>query len=495
MRVPATPPKWKDAFVNGEGGFVVNTFLRKDVQELVRSTNEKYLHWDKLRHLPLPKGLNAAQSWAAIEIARQPQFRSIPLTFGKKSKLKFWIPPQHHEWLSRIDQKAGGTIGSQHKQAVPDDEERYLFNSLMEEAIASSQIEGASTTREVAKEMLRTKRRPRDKAEQMILNNYKAILDIRERKDDPLTPALLCHLQRVLTEETLDRPGAAGRFRRSDEQICVADPVTNETIYDPPDASVVESRVQEICDFANAKSVPFVHPIVKAMAIHFAIGYVHPFVDGNGRTARAVFYWYMLKSGFWLFEYLPISRIIADSPVRYGRAYLYTETDNGDLTYFNHYHLNVVNRAIDELYLYLEKQQRFLCKAEQLLDSHPSLNHRQKSMVQDALKHPKRPYTIREHEGKFRVTYNTARNDLIVLEKLGILWRTKYPREKETVFLPAPGLVKQLKSQQLDSLSGKADETARRRKPEKNAISNPVAKKRHKHGGSLFDMIEGLSPE
>ena len=41
--------------------------------------------------------------------------------------------------------------------------------------------------------------------------------------------------------------------------------------------------------FANAQSSPFVHPVVKAMALHFAIGFIHPFVDGNGRTARALF--------------------------------------------------------------------------------------------------------------------------------------------------------------------------------------------------------------
>lgn len=43
------------------------------------------------------------------------------------------------------------------------------------------------------------------------------------------------------------------------------------------------------------------------------IAYMHPFVDGNGRTARALFYWYMLKSGYWLTEYLSISRVIAKS--------------------------------------------------------------------------------------------------------------------------------------------------------------------------------------
>jgi Fic family protein len=95
-----------------------------------------------------------------------------------------------------------------------------------------------------------------------------------------------------------------------------------------------------------------------SIAITSALGFVLPFVDGNGRTARAIFYWYMPKSGYRLFEYLLISRIICNAPIRHGKAYLNTETDGGDLTYFNHYHLSIVVRAIDDLHEYLERLQR-----------------------------------------------------------------------------------------------------------------------------------------
>ena len=155
----------------------------------------------------------------------------------------------------------------------------------MEEAIASSQLEGASTTREVAKEMLRTNRRPRDNAEQMILNNYNASLEIRDLKKDTLTPGMLCHLQEVLTEKTLDNPKAAGRFRLPDEPISVVDSRTGETILrSTPQPKRFESRIREICDLPNTKSKPFVHPLHKAIMLHFANGFIHPFVDGNGRT-------------------------------------------------------------------------------------------------------------------------------------------------------------------------------------------------------------------
>ena len=221
--------------------------------------------------------------------------------------------------------------------------------------------------------------------------------------------------------------------------------MTGDVIYRPPPAESLDDRISELCAFANAKSSPFVHPVVKAMALHFAIGFIHPFVDGNGRTARALFYWYMLKNGYWLFEYLPISRIIVAAPVKYARAYLYTETDDSDLTYFNHYHLKVVIRAIASLHEYLADQQRRMAEAEKLLANFPQLNHRQKALIWNALKRPAERYTIKEHEGKYQVTYNTARTDLMDLAGIGLLVKTKKPSGKAQVFHPAPNLMKQLK--------------------------------------------------
>ena len=74
----------------------------------------------------------------------------------------------------------------------------------------------------------------------------------------------------------------------------------------------------------------FIHPIVKGIIIHFLIAFIHPFVDGNGRTASAIFYWYMLRKGYWLTEYLSISRIISRSKRQYEKAYLYTECDGNE---------------------------------------------------------------------------------------------------------------------------------------------------------------------
>jgi Fic family protein len=91
--------------------------------------------------------------------------------------------------------------------------QHYLVNSLMEEAIRSSQLEGASTSRHAAKELLRTGRPPRDRSERMIINNFLAMQYMREQMGDRLTPAAVLELQRILTADTFDGPGASGRLQ------------------------------------------------------------------------------------------------------------------------------------------------------------------------------------------------------------------------------------------------------------------------------------------
>jgi Fic family protein len=413
---------------------------RDDVRRLTRRANDQYLHWDKLRYKQMPEGVTPQDAWASIMMTRMAQFTPLEITFNG-GNLKYWSPPQHVNWLHRIDQLAGGTIGGTSSDAIPDDE-RYLFDSLMEEAIASSQLEGAVTTRKAAKAMLRAKRRPKSKAERMILNNYNAILEIRDLRREKLTPEMLLHLQEVLTDGTLDDESASGRFRRDGDRVVVVD-FEDNVLHTPPPAASLDFRVGEIGDFANEKSEPFIHPAIKAIVLHFAIGYVHPFVDGNGRTARAVFYWYMLKHGYWLVEYLPISRVFIKAPARYARAYLYTELDAGDVTYFIHYNLRAIIRAIDNLHDYLRRQRKKVNEAIKILQACPNINQRQASLLYHAIRRSGDRYTIKMYRGIHRVGYATARSDLLDLVSKGFLNKTM--QGKMAVFRPVAELISRLK--------------------------------------------------
>lgn len=233
----------------------------------------------------------------------------------------------------------------------------YLVSSIMEEAIASSQMEGASTTRKVAKDMLRKKLSPTNKSQQMILNNYRTIQQLNEQKDKELTMDMLLDVHQNISEHTLDNPADEGRLRNTDD-IYVMDAINGEIAHTPPSHNEIDNILHDVFTFANEDNPNrFIHPIIKGIILHFMIAWIHPFVDGNGRTARSLVYWYLLKKGYWLTEYLSISRIIYKNKKRYERMFLYTEADDKDITYFILYNLQVMKKAYEELKLYLARKQ------------------------------------------------------------------------------------------------------------------------------------------
>lgn len=395
----------------------------------------RYIHWDKLRYLTPPVGLTSEQWWLSVKQARKTLYKPFPLSDLAGQQFNFALPDEVQRQLHWLDRHAAGSI--QTSEAITNKQSRntYLIRSLVEEAINSSQLEGSSTTRDVAKEMIRQSRAPEDLSERMILNNYRAMQFIRDIKEEPLTPAIVFELQGILTEGTLDKPDAAGRFRTVEDDIHVVDEMTNEYLHTPPPADELPERLQKLCDFANERSdgasdATFMHPIVRAIGLHFALAYDHPFYDGNGRTARALFYWAMAKAGYWLMEFISISEAIKKAPVQYGRAFLLTETDDNDLTYFLLHQLDVIHQAIGSLHSYLDEKAQSVNESEQMLVNSPRLkgrlNFRQLALLRHALKNPRFSYVVHEHQQSHGVSYDVARKDLLFMsDTLGLLDKTK----------------------------------------------------------------------
>jgi len=310
--------------------------------------------------------------------------------------------------------------------------QRYLVNSLMEEAIRSSQLEGATTSRREAKELLRTGRRPKDRSEQMILNNYRGLQFMREEMGGELTPASVLELHRTLTEGTLSNPEAAGRLQQpGEERVAVYDRGGGRRLHKPPPAEELPERLQRLCDFANEGDSGdiFIHPVIRAILLHFCLAYDHPFEDGNGRTARILFFWSMRQNGYWMAEYLSISTILRKAPGQYGRAFLETETDDGDTTYFLIHQLRVVEQAIEQMRRYLQRKTREVQEIEALLYGAEGFNRRQLEVITDAVRHPDATYSFSSHAADHRVTHETARADLTNLAKQGLLTQRRLGRE------------------------------------------------------------------
>ncbi|QQR90923.1 MAG: Fic family protein [Myxococcales bacterium] len=181
---------------------------------------------------------------------------------------------------------------------------------------------------------------------------------------------------------------------------------------------------------------------MRAIIIHFWLAYDHPFVDGNGRTARALFYWSMLRSEYWLFEYISISNMILEAPKKYYRAFLYTETDDNDLTYFLLYHLEIIQKAIKALYAYIARKSEERRDVWNKLEHEQDLNERQINVLSNALKNTHYSLSIKHHQHTYKVVYQTARADLLELEEKGFLKSKKVGRK--FVFYPAPDLKRRL---------------------------------------------------
>jgi Fic family protein len=292
--------------------------------------------------------------------------------------------------------------------------------------------------------MIRSGRKPNDPGERMILNNFLTMKRISEIRNEPLTRNLILELHRMVTKGTLDNPDAEGRFRRADENVDVGDDY-GQIFHTPPPADELDKRIEMMCAFANeSSSENYIHPAIRSIILHFWLAYDQPFVDGNGRTARALFYWSMLRHGYWLFEFVSISQAILKAPIQYGRAFLLTETDDNDLTYFILYHLKVMDDAVHQLNAYIKRKAVEKKKTEDKIKGINILNHRQRALIGHTLRHSAFNYTIETHRLSHDVVYQTARSDLLNLVDRNLLTARK--QSSTWIFTPPAGLEEQLQN-------------------------------------------------
>lgn len=395
--------------------------------DLIKKANHNYDYWDKVKYYDLPENIKPDAFWGIVKSVRESMDykkvfftnnENLPAEKALKVMFKFLLTSSIMQMCSMIDRLSS-------KYLFNSEEEReYLANSLMEEGIASSQLEGAAVTREIAKEMLRSKTLPKDKNEQMILNNYKAMEYIEQHCKDDLSLEKIKNIHRIITEKTLKNPEMAGVFRTAGDDINIVDDRDNTVLFSPPGVENIEEMLKALCDYANSEDENFTHPAIKASIIHFWLAYVHPFVDGNGRTARALFYWYMLKNEYSNFKYLVISKILKDKPAQYAKAFLYTEIDENDLTYFIKFNLNAVIEAINGFNAYAQKKQKENLKTSEYINNNMELSFRQRSIMKEFIKE-NRARDLEYFKNMLNVVYETARTDLDFLVRKGFLSKKK----------------------------------------------------------------------
>jgi Fic family protein len=396
----------------------------------------RYLPFDELRYRWSP-GLDSNLCWALVKKARTAQYSSLvplgePIQWGR-----FVLTPLAQKAVSAVDRQATtaaleymtGQIGERAHFS-------YLLNDLIEdEAISSSQLEGAATTTRVAKDMLKRKRLPRTPDERMVIGNYKMMNFAWEKRYEPLSIELITAMHCVGVEGIDDPQYSPGALRFNDD-VVVQDGEGN-TVHAPPPAAGLASRLQVLSKWINQShgdpdQVDYLHPLIKGIALHFALGYEHPFRDGNGRVARALFYWFMFKNDFSAFRYIAISLLLRNGPVKYGRSYLNTEADDLDLTYFIDFQCSVIVRAVSaftEAYrkslAYTESFDRWLL-ASGFFDR---LTEKQRAVYQVAKSGMAKEFTAVNVKENLNCSYNTASATLNGLVELKVFEKRKMGRE------------------------------------------------------------------
>lgn len=405
----------------------------------------RYLPWDELRYRTPPEGMTHDEWWFLTRLARDDVMRETSLKDLHDVPFRYALPDEILKLSEEITKDTCGQIGMSEPVTNPETRDRYLVSSLMEEAITSSQLEGASTEHDVAKEMIRTGRRPETASEKMILNNYNAMRRVGGLSSKPLTPDIICEIHRIVTDGTLENPDASGRFQLPGEERVLVLDERDRLLHRPPPAELLPKRIEQLCAFANGETGQgYLPPVLRAITIHFMLGYEHPFEDGNGRTARILFYWSMLNQGFWLTEFLTVSKILRKAPSQYARSFLHTEQDSNDLTYFHLYHLGIIKRAIVELQEYLKIKMQEVRDLQRSLAMLPGeFNHRQLALLDNAVKDPRQRYTALSHATSHGVSDETGRKDLLQLEERGLLERVKMG--KRFSWVAVGGLMERLK--------------------------------------------------
>jgi Fic family protein len=441
MKKIQKPPHWR--------GYLTSELIKKiinsqELTECLKHFEEEYVYWEKFRFYPLPKGISSEQAWSYLKLSRRTIQQNSPIQDVNGDLFRYSVTKVMYQFLSFIDSNTSGFLASDLSRPTSVQKSQLIVSGLTEEAIASSQLEGANTSRKVAKEMLLNQRKARNRDEQMIINNYQVMQRLQEWKNIPLSIDILLTMQKNLTSQTMDREVDSGRFRLDADEIVVADSLTGDIVYSPPAEKRYKKELDRFIQYANTdeKDTDFVHHVIKGIILHFWLAYLHPFVDGNGRTARAIFYWYMLRKNYWLFQYLSVSRIIKQSKTGYDNAFLYSEYDENDLTYFLYYNLQSIVKSIKSFEVHYREKIEKGRMLEKLSGNIKIYNERQISLLHYFNENKEAHMDIAIYKAKNNIAYETARTDLSLLVDNGLVERVQV--SNKFVFIPHIGEIVKL---------------------------------------------------
>ena len=392
----------------------------KDIMSLIYKTeNPVYLHWEEIKNKDwIPNNYTKEEFWTLIRVHRDINYKPTPIKSQDGSYFKYYELYNYNDLIFNFE-------------LTEDIKNKYLKSSIMEESISSSQLEGANTTRRIAKKIILEEQQPSNNSERMILNNYNVMKEIQNHyKNKDLSINMIKELHLLLTKNDSNiEDDKKGVFRTNEDNIVVGSNKLNKYSYKTPDIEFVNEEINNLINFANnTDKEKYIHPIIKAIMLHFWFAYLHPFVDGNGRLSRCLFYWYLIKNNLEIFAYYPLSTVIKKSKGQYSKAYIYTEQDNNDLNYFIDYNIRKIIEAKKLFEEYVNKKNKEEIEINNLT-LNKNLNHRQEQVLKDINVNKYSYITLTSYINMFKISKPTAISDLKDLEKKQLLNSKKVGRE------------------------------------------------------------------
>ena len=133
-----------------------------------------------------------------------------------------------------------------------------------------------------------------------------------------------------LTVDKIFPAEECGVFRKT--QVVVKNSLTGEVSFRPPMAVSVPFQIKDLLEFVNSTDENDIHPVIKSGSIHFELVRIHPFLDGNGRVARAFATLILYKEGYDIRKFFSLEEYFDKNAKDYYDALQSVEKNQGDLT-------------------------------------------------------------------------------------------------------------------------------------------------------------------
>jgi len=265
------------------------------------------------------------------------------------------------------------------------------------------------------------------KDKQEVLNYLKAlemVPDFAER--EPFIVKNFLKVHKIVTNKTLENPEDEGVFRN--REVFVGNRFTGEVVYKPPPTDKVSLLVDSFLNWFNSKEVIEIDSVIHAGITHYEIVRIHPFIDGNGRTARVMATLVLYKRGFDVKRFFTLDDYYDNDRNSYYKALKNVDQKTLDLTGWLEYFTDGVAvsiKAVKDKVIGLSKNIKFLKERGQV-----ALTERQMKIVEKIIE--KGNITNRDIRKIFGISNRAAMNeisklmDMKVLKKVGKGRSTQY---------------------------------------------------------------------